>query len=182
MTGDLWYPEAKHKPLPDAGAFTGGGHKVVLHTTEGSTIAGCYEAVKAANVAPHFALNPRTGALHQYIPLNRAGRALAHPSGPETNRANAIQIELVGFASQTQDWPDGYLNRIGKLCLWIERHFDVPRRTGVEFVGGGATPHMTGQGFVDYAGYCGHQHVPGNDHWDPGKFRINYLLTKGFPA
>jgi hypothetical protein len=167
-SGALWHPDATRVTHQDAGAFTGGGRKLVWHTTEGSSLPDY------GGSSPHFTLNPRTGDLWQHIPLNRAARALAHPSGPETNRANAIQVELIGFAKDTQDWSSGAYANVAELARWIEGAFGVPRRTGVKFTV--PATRLSGQGFVDYEGHIGHAHVPGNDHWDPGKFRIDLVI------
>lgn len=177
--GKLWHPDAIHAPSEDAGPFTGGGHKIVLHTTEGGTPASVVATLKANRAAVHFVIGT-SGAFYQLISLDLAGRGLEHPSGPETNRANAIQIEIVGFAAQSQDWSDAFYERIGHLCRWIEKNFNVPHKCSVEFLDH-AHP-MGGQQFVDYKGYCGHQHVPGNSHWDPGKLRINKLLKAAEPG
>jgi hypothetical protein len=32
-----------------------------------------------------------------------------------------------------------------------------------------------------FNGWCGHQHVPNNDHGDPGNIDIGYLLQRGAP-
>ena len=35
---------------------------------------------------------------------------------------------------------------------------------------------MTNDEWNDFDGWCGHQHVPENEHWDPGKLDIGRLL------
>jgi hypothetical protein len=167
-SGALWHPRAARAPHIDSGSFAGGGRKIVWHTTEGSSLPNY------GGSAPHFTLNPQTGQLWQHIPLNRAARALAHPSGPETNRANAIQVELIGFAKDTGNWSAGAYANIAELARWIEAAFGVPRRTGVQFTV--PATRLSGNSFFGYAGHIGHAHVPGNDHWDPGKFRIDLVV------
>jgi hypothetical protein len=45
----------------------------------------------------------------------------------------------------------------------------------------GPTPvRMTPQQFARYEGVCGHQHVPENDHGDPGLFPIGRYLALAF--
>ncbi|MGB2711000.1 MAG: N-acetylmuramoyl-L-alanine amidase [Conexibacter sp.] len=124
--------------------------------------------------APHFTLDPADGRLWQHIPLNQAARALK-PGGP--NFWNTVQVELIGWAKETHTWPDGRYARIAQLARWIEANFGVPRRTSVAFQGNGATPHLpSAEAFKAYVGHIGHQHVPGNDHWDPGKLKIDLIL------
>jgi hypothetical protein len=108
----VWHPNAKRVPIPSAPqnlTFTGGGHKLVWHTTEGSSIEGAESAYRAAGVCPHFTIALVNGhrVLHQHLPLDVAASALKHDSGPQTNRANAIQVEIVGFASSPVTGPIG---------------------------------------------------------------------------
>lgn len=67
--GALWHPDAVRRIHPDAGAFTGGGRKLVWHTTETKALPNY------GGSAPHFTLDPATGRLWQHIPLNKAARA-----------------------------------------------------------------------------------------------------------
>ena len=41
---------------------------------------------------------------------------------------------------------------------------------------------MSNSEWMAFSGWCGHQHVPENDHWDPGRINISRLLmTAGTP-
>lgn len=178
-TGDLdtWGLTVAREPMEDAGTFTGGGWKICWHTTEGVGMAGNLNVLDAKRAAPHFVLDPKNGRVTQCIAMDRAARALAHPSGPDTNRANVIQVELIGFstiaearrvgAPESRAVPnfgaDEY-RRIASLACLIEHRHPVARharpfRKPTKFVG---------DGFVTFSGHCGHVHVPGNDHVDPG--------------
>lgn len=170
--GALWHPRAVRRVHIDAGGFQGGGHKLVWHTTETQNLPN-YDGS-----APHFTLDPVTNRLWQHIPLNRAARALK-AGGP--NFWNGIQVELLGFARETPSWPDGRYRNIATLARWIEANFGVPRRRSVKFVAGVA--HLpTLDAFKRYEGHVGHQHVPGNDHSDPGRFKIDLVLGDGGPV
>jgi N-acetylmuramoyl-L-alanine amidase len=161
----------EHRPLSDAGAFTGGGRKIVWHTTEGDSIEGAYGQLKAKNSASHFLIDP-AGTVIQMIALNRAARSLAHPSGPETNRANAIQVECVGHAASSGTWPDDYYTHLADLFVLTTREFMIENVSMHPFKG----PRLSGDGFFKAYGHVGHIHAPGNSHWDPGPaFRIHYL-------
>ena len=61
MAGTIWHPKAKRQPLEDAGTFAGGGHKFLVHTTEGPTLEGAFSTVKANRSSPHFILEVRNG-------------------------------------------------------------------------------------------------------------------------
>ena len=84
-----WHPQAVRRIHINAGGFQGGGHKIVWHTTEGSSLPNY------GGSAPHFTLDPANGRLWQHIPLDRAARALkaggpelleCHPSGTDRFR------------------------------------------------------------------------------------------------
>jgi hypothetical protein len=171
----LWLPGAERVPGRDAGVFVAAGPKIVWHTTEGSSVDGAIGAYRATGSWPHMTFDPHTGRLVQHIALNRAARALEHPAGTvETNRAHAIQVELVGFAAHTPEWPGADYARIAGLARRIEAAVGVPRR---KLAGFNTTPHRLAAGtWLRGAGHCGHQHVPGNHHWDPGAFRIDLVI------
>lgn len=166
------HPDARSVPYSDAGALnTSVPARIVWHTTEGSSLPSY------SGSAPHFTLNPKTGQLWQHIPIDRCAKALVNSAGGvETNRAHAIQVELIGFAKDTDNWTASTYREIADLARWIERNASVARRCGVRFVGNGQTNHMTNAQWLAYKGHCGHQHVPENFHWDPGLFRIDLVL------
>jgi hypothetical protein len=181
----LWHPDAVRVTMEDAGSFTGGGSKIVHHTTEGGSISGAESAYRSKRAAPHFTFDHDANVLHQHIPLNQAARALRHPSGPETNRGGhrVIQIEHVGFAATSHDWSDAAYGRIAALCRWIESNIGgSPVRDATVSFGAGA-PRLSGAAWVAYTGHIGHMHCPGNDHIDPsgqisdsGPFQISKVL------
>lgn len=169
----LWHPAAKRVPIAAQQqnlTFTGGGRKLVWHTTEGSSIEGAVGAYRASGSAPHFTiyvskLGVRT--LYQHLPINRAATALAHPSGPDTNRANAIQVEIVGFAAESGKWSRATYFYLYWLARWCNKHFAVPMRSAPGVVWSHPR-RLSGQAFFDASGHVGHCHAPGNDHTDPG--------------
>lgn len=167
-----WHPDATKVPYASAGPFVVGNPKLVWHTTEGSSLP------TYSGSAPHFTLDPKSGKLWQHIPITQAAKALMHPAGTvETNRASAIQVELIGFASQTQNWSEQEYTRVASLARWIEANAGVRRACGVKFTGSSVKPNrMTPTVWLAYNGHCGHQHVPNNDHWDPGAFRIDLVV------
>jgi hypothetical protein len=185
----LWLPEGHHYDLhiehdtaEDAGEFTGGGWKFCWHITvsEWETVDAMVSTVKAKRAAPHFVIGGRKGREHpvvvQLIPLNRSARTLAHPSGPETNRANTIQVEVCATVADVLRWKrDGFEYRaFGNLARLVDRRVEIPRKMARRFSN---TQRYSGAGFVKAAGHLGHMHVPGNDHVDPTtKFQGNSLI------
>lgn len=176
-----WYPGATKVPGRSAGSHAAGsGPKIVHHTTEGSSTAGAVGAYRGSGSWPHFTIEWTGSRLKvtQHLPVSVAARALAHPSGPETNRANCVQIEHVGFARSTEDWPAARFAAVADLCRWIERQTGCPAATGPGTQWGkDHPPRVSGVSFFKGSGHYGHQHVPGNDHWDPGQFDIARVLA-----
>lgn len=188
---DLWLPEGlhwdlhiEHHQLPDAGSFTGGGWGLCWHTTESprEAVDSMLGVLRDKNAAPHFVIGYRAGVRYpvviQMIPLDRAGRALAHPSGPETNRANKIQIEICGRAAESNGWDTNWYRALANLAGLISHRVPIPHSRPRAFPGS----RYTGMGWVNAEGHIGHCHCPGNDHVDPGRFqgtRLVRLLKEG---
>jgi len=167
--------------LADAGEHVTGRPKLCWHSTEGSSIDGAIAAYRAGGSAPHFTIDPGRDRIVQHISVHKAARALKHPNGTvETNRAHTVQVEIVGFAKDMGRLSGAELASLARLARWIERHADVPSRSTVEFVPfpGGVPKRLQGQGWLDYSGHCGHMHVPGNDHEDPGALPIKKILDR----
>jgi hypothetical protein len=176
-----FFPHAVHTPGQAAGAFTGGGAKIVHHSTEGSTIAGAIATLSAKNVFPHFTDTFENGVyvVHQHLPLNVAARALEHPAGTgETNRDHCIQIEHVGFAAHMHGIAPGYIAGIAALCRFIEHECGVKRQASFPFLAPGIAHRLDWATFHHYSGHLGHQHVPNQPggHTDPGRLPIKAIL------
>lgn len=177
-----WYPAAICSKLGNnAGSFTPGPMRGVIHTTEGSSVSGAVAAYKANNSWPHFTVD-RDGLVWQHLPINKAARALRNQSGGvETNRQGAIQIEVVGFASKTV-WPPAQVLAMNFLMRWIEAQTGILPQApafGNSSQYGLRNPlEFTYIEWQNFNGWCGHQHVPENTHWDPGAIDINLLLPE----
>jgi hypothetical protein len=175
-----FYPNAdKSVKGNSAGSYTGGPFKGVLHTTEGTSGPGALAAFTANNSWPHFMVD-YAGKVWQFFDTNVAARALMNlAGGVQTNTDSAIQIEVVGFASQPNNHPQVQMDALRALMRWIEG------ATGVKPVGPGrafATAYgqnnlrFTNAQWDSFNGWCGHCHVPENDHWDPGAINLDALL------
>lgn len=178
-----WDPAATRAPLPDAGDHLAGPYRIVLHTTEGNSYAGALAAYRANRVAPHFTASYEGGRFRhwQHIAINRSASALRHPAGTvHTNRLSAIQIEVVARAANPI-WPEGLVVGVADLVAW------VMEQTGVQAVAPHFEAYPASYGlhnglrfseadWLTFNGVCGHQHVPGNDHGDPGAINVAALL------
>lgn len=178
--GPHWDLNIEHHALNDAGTFTGGGWKLVWHTTESpwEAVDSMVRVLDAKNAAPHFVIGGRKGykfpIVVQCIPLNRAARALEHNGGPETNRANAIQVEICEYTHNAPHWDDNMLKALANLTNWIQNRVSIPFRNPRSFQN---PVKYTGAGWVNATGHVGHVHCPGNTHTDPTGFRCSRMLT-----
>ena len=189
----------------NAGPFTGGPRKIVVHTTEG------INRPTYTNGMPHLdvvVLPTRTGwrntrlSVLQYIPKTVGATALRNrEGGVQTNRDSAYQIELVGTCSpkmaarypQAFFWPgasDEILKDLGTLLRFVAQddQFDVD----VLNVAADWSP-LSDNGYAirstrfdmaqwdNFTGICGHQHVPENDHVDPGGLPVKKALDLSLP-
>lgn len=166
-----WHPDAVRAGVVSGIGPLQGSRRIVWHTTEG------YGLPNYQGSNPHFTVDPVRKVLYQHQSVYQGARALQNLSGGvETNRQGAIQVEIIGFASQSQNWSEGTYDFLADLARWIEAHCDVDRTCGVSFIAG--VKHMSGAVWNDYRGHCGHQHVPENNHWDPGRLDIAKILDK----
>lgn len=170
--GTHWGLNIRHHPINTGPMTPGAGHKIVLHTTEGSTLAGADATLRGNDDEPHFLID-KNGTVIQFVALNQFSKALRH-NGPPTNTAGCIQIEMVGFAATPPTW----FSKIGALCCLIEHRVNVPRRVPHAFAEPGHAVRFGGAQFLKVTGYVGHEHVPENDHVDPGAFDIHAMFTE----
>ncbi|QDP44231.1 endolysin [Streptomyces phage Celia] len=169
----------------------------VIHTTEGTSLP----SYGGGGSAPTMTLVPDFKAkklkAYQHFPIDKSGRALVNRSGGvETNTLNVFQVELVGTCdpSTSKKWggkntshifwpeaPDWALREVAKLFAWLEANHGIPLSCGVSFKAypssyGSNGVRMSNAKWNGYKGWCGHQHVPENDHGDPGNFPIAKVL------
>jgi hypothetical protein len=168
---------------------------IVLHTTEG----GSFPSYSGGGEAPTFTVKGKE--VHQHFYANHSARALVNRAGGvETNTLNVIQIELVGTCAKGGPglfWPgasDADLAGLVDLIDWLTDTYDVPLvSTSKPWLsyptsyGSKSGQRMSFAEWEAFKGICGHQHVPENDHGDPGNFPIQRLIElvkakKGKPA
>jgi len=186
-----WFPFAIKNPAPTRlwGTYTGGPMKGGLHTTETpsfsphSTSYGGWH-----NNYPHFTVvllkDRKTVQIYQHIPLSRAARALKNAAGGvQTNDDSAIQIEIVWYSTDSPNMPRVLLDTVRSLMHWLSHECGIQLVAPKNFkpypdsYGAGNGVRMSNKEWDAFNGWCGHQHVPENDHGDPGKIDIAYLLA-----
>lgn len=185
MTGEMtstvpdWLPGVEKHISPGSGPMLdSAAWKLLLHTTEGSTIQGALAALDEHRSWPHLVFDPSTAHLVQCIPFNDAARALkSGGTAGRTNAARVIQIEVVGFAAATPHWSTPLNDNLGNLIARLSRtipfdpHFRLPfygQDAGFTVASDRARQRLTFPQWYAYGAICGHQHAPANNHWDPG--------------
>lgn len=171
---------------------------IVWHSTETTVLPGYQGGASAPNLTavPDFA--KKRIVWHQHFDFDVSARALLNPpGGVETNRRGVTQVEVVGTCdpalhrklvkSKTPhlflpELPDWAIRDLAKLARWARDNHNVPLTSSVQWKAfpssfglknGVRIPASSWNGFK---GHCGHQHVPENDHGDPGNMPIAAIL------
>ncbi|MFE7463114.1 N-acetylmuramoyl-L-alanine amidase [Streptomyces sp. NPDC057499] len=159
---------------------------IVLHTTEGSN----WPDYSGGSVAPTFTVKA-DGSVRQHFYANESARALVNAAGGvQTNTLNVVQIELVGTCDSGGPgvfWPkatDAQLAGLAKLVKWLTTTYPIPLKSTSKpwlsypsSYGSKNGQRMTFSEWTNFNGIAGHQHVPENDHGDPGNFPIARLIA-----
>lgn len=190
MTGATIYPKADRSQWFAArfpGDVMAHPNVLVLHTTEGSGWPG-YDG---GATAPTFTIKPGAG-VRQHFPVNMSARALENrPGGVQTNTLNVVQVELVGTCQAGKPglglyWPGAGARDLAELVdlvQWLHAEWPIPLvstpRPWLPYPRSYGTAGGQRMSFAEwnaFSGVCGHQHVPEQDHGDPGAFPIGLLL------
>ena len=184
----LWYPDAV--PLPFAhvsgGSMLGGGPpRGVLHTTEKYGYTPSTDNYYGHRNPPHITLDVNSGKMYQHYPFNVAARSLKNlKGGVQTNRQGSVnvQVEIAWKAAEIRKLPDSAMDQLREFLLWCRDELGIPFETTRRFVGsegyGFSTPYrMTAGEWIAYTGWCGHQHVDENNHWNPGRLDTEKLFS-----
>lgn len=178
---DLWLDSAERRPAAANGpAYIDLPWRGVLHTTEGTAVDGALATFDAKKVWPTLTIDPDHLRIIEHYPVSRGARALTDSLTPQ-NAARCVQIEIVGRAVDAPGWAPERLAFIRDVMRQVEDLVPIPRTSGRSFLdAAGVNTHPGNRMSVDewkrFSGWCGHQHVPGNTHWDPGGIDIDTLL------
>jgi hypothetical protein len=150
--------------------------------------------------APHFTVKPDRAhkklLWRQHWRADESAKALAHPSGtPETNNSGVLQVELGGTSVKGDPgyyWPeadDWALQGLADFSAWAHAEWGIPltdqtrkwvpviRNSQGNVVQVGTPSRLSWTAWDNAVGHFGHQHVPGNDHVDPGSFPCDRMLA-----
>lgn len=166
----------------DGGAYTAGPFRGILHTTETERFNPSTNQYYGHKNPPHFTLHD--GTIYQHFPIDRAARALANPAGGvQTNRRSAIQIEIAWGAARIADMPEKNWVALREWMRWVESACDIqpicPLFGDSREYGFKNSLELSPEEWKAFNGWCGHQHVPENAHWDPGAIPMERLKGLG---
>lgn len=170
---------------------------VVWHTTEGTSLP----SYSGGSSAPNFTAVPdftnKKIKWYQHFDFDTSARALMNKSGGvETNTANAVQVEIVGTCDPathkkwgstkhlyTPELPDWVIRDLAAFAKWAHQNHGVKLESVVTFKAypssyGSNGVRLTGSQWGKFYGHLGHQHVPENDHGDPGAFPMKKILDR----
>lgn len=178
-------PNAEWVPGNSAGPYTSPVDKLLLHTTEGSSIEGAVAAYRANNSWPHVTADARWGRTYRvvhHLDFGVSARSLRNlAGGVQTNTDGVIQFEVVGQAVDPAaiDWRWLAENVFGPAA-WM---MDIPIQSSVTWVaypasfGIAAPQRLSPAEWTAYQGFLGHQHCPENTHGDPGRVPILTIIA-----
>lgn len=168
---------------------------IVWHGTEGTSLPDYGGGASAPNFTAVPDFKAKKLVWHQHFNVDVSSRALRNQSGGvETNTLNACQVEVVGTCdpkahakwSRTPhlylpELPDWAIRDLAAFSRWMRDEHGVPLTSGLEFKAypgsfGNTDTRMTGAEWSAFKGHCGHQHVPENDHGDPGNWPMEEIL------
>lgn len=185
----MWLPGVERVPGNSAGSMNGdGSRKILLHSTEGSSIAGAVGAYRANNSWPTLTVDLPRRHVVEHLDLLAAARSLRNTPGgaDQTNRDGLVlvQIEMVGTATQptTLGSPEDLTWFAQEVIRPIHELTGVPLVTTVRWVsypasfGTGAAQRLSPAAWDAYSGLLGHQHAPDNSHGDPGSIDIAWII------
>lgn len=184
----MWLRHAEQIIGNDAGSMNGdGSRKLLLHSTEGSTIEGAVAAYKANNSWPHLTVDCPLRRIVQHLNLTVAARSLRNAAGGvETNRDGTIlvQVEMVGTATHptTLGSPEDLVWFAEQVVRPVCVPLHVPIATTVAWpsypgsAGLDAPQRLSAGAWDAYSGILGHMHAPENTHGDPGSIDIAWIL------
>lgn len=174
-----------------AGRQTRHPQMIVLHDTE--TVG--FPGYNGGAAAPHFTVDLVTGATRQHIPLSHGARALTLEGTRLANVAGVIQIEIIGAVDPTYprryghyDLPNRFpkdkraQHHLARLIAEIIKETGIPAEEHVDWIkypasyGRRGRQRLTVNQYLNYRGILGHQHVPGNDHGDPGALPVGSIV------
>ena len=166
---------------------------LVHHTTEGDSAKGAASWMRSQGTMSHRVFNPSNGERIDLLPATASARSLRNLSGGvETNRRGGVyQLEIVGRAVAVPGYGDHWYKALAGEVDSICSQVGIPKVFPCAFVpypesyGIKAKQRLSGPQWLRVEGIIGHQHVPENDHGDPGALdveRLRRFMGAGSPT
>ena len=163
--------------------LTGGGRKIILHTTEGPPSSLPWGWYGTSGFIPNLTVSIPLRQWHQHIPFDKGAYTLK-----DGNRWGdvVIQIEICGYAASIDtDFTPADWQWFGETLRQLADQQGVPW----EFAGFIAYPasygltasqRMDRPTYTAFAGIAGHEHAPQpNDHGDAGLIPVATIQAAG---
>lgn len=200
-TGPQRIPGARFDLFFGNGRYSGSDMEVncaALHTTEGASLYDYEDGRSAPSVTALPDFNAQRLLWYQHFDVDESARALVNaPGGVQTNTANVFQIELTGTCDPAAHarwtragvqhiyWPeppDWAIRDLAWLMRWLADNHNIPLAGMPEWLPypasyGNSRVRMSFDRWRSFTGWCGHQHVPENDHGDPGALPFARILA-----
>lgn len=183
---DIWLPGYDRWPLPGVPGVPydeWDDPKALLHMTQGTSINGAVEAYKA--YPPHTIANFKTKGKAQHIPLNRGAYALWNEDADDSR---CYQVEIVGFSENAPNMSEEELKWLGEEVLLplheyggvplvvVWKGFKAPSDVNYMLATASSPLRLTQAELDSFSGILGHQHIPKDNHWDPGGLRVPRMI------
>lgn len=173
--------------------------KIGVHTTEGTGLP----TYQGGSVAPQVTVDIKGRRAYRHANyLVYAGKAFKHPAGtPATNTTRVVQVEVIGYCDDhhitspyhVSNWTDADYTYLASVLAKIAADVGCPLRSSVTWKGYGLGVagkssagfnngvRLSRSAFFNYSGVLGHEHVPDNDHGDPGHPDVSKMLASSPP-
>jgi hypothetical protein len=197
VTFDGWLPGYERHETENCGGYNDPDAecKNLWHSTESPF--GSIDSVLRLFSGPvydasHFVVDfgkpGQASRMAQCSPITKAACSLVGGGNVvSTNGVPVIQTEVCGYAAESHLWTDDVLRFLAQHAVNVRRAQQVAlgrsfrHQVSVTFYGqdagfivasSSARQRLSPTAWRAYNGHVGHQHVPMNDHWDPGKLNV----------
>lgn len=180
-------------------------NKGCWHSTETMGWPGYDGGAKAPGYTVKPDIPGRRALWRAHFEDEESSRALVNlAGGVQTNVNRVVQIEIVGTCDpkHSKSWngqgvylqgrdylfvpasPDWFLDELAAFVADMNRRHGIPLTSKVEAWRaypssyGPTSSRLTQAEWNAFTGWCGHQHVPENNHGDPGNFPMATVLAK----
>ncbi len=183
---ELWMPGAVRHPIGNTGSMNGGPPRAVHHYTGGGA-SGQVRSTKAFDnlvsymksaegraKCYHLVWDPWTGRMAQFFPATSRALSVRNFGSQRNNRTGKVCIQISAVFSPGQIYQGKRYNTLAdtpckglpELVAWL-RSWGIPDTWPLGRTDGRDGPR-TNSVWLTRGGHYGHEHVPGNDHTDPG--------------